>query len=237
MLTRLQARVEQAPQFRPLRLGLPLAKTVAVAEDALFGAGFFFVAAGTTNERVELEFFNRFQQGDRLVHIAAFTGVGQAHSAARHGVFHTAHDQLGTQFFGAQVAEIGHFMEVMAGVDHQQRVGDVANAKGFFGALQHHQRILAAREQQGRAFGGTGHFTQDVYGFFFQRIQMLVAKLLQQLGFNSGVHALISSGFFKSSLACRPHSLAASSSHHQRPARKSSPRLMARVQGAQPMLG
>ena len=38
-------------------------------------------------------------------------------------------------------------------------------------------------------------------------------------------------------VACRPHSLAASSSHHQRPARKSSPTAIARVQGAQPMLG
>ena len=39
------------------------------------------------------------------------------------------------------------------------------------------------------------------------------------------------------SFTCRPHSLAASSSHHQRPARKSSPSVMARVQGSQPMLG
>ena len=40
---------------------------------------------------------------------------------------------------------------------------------------------------------------------------------------------------------CRPHSFAGDwpslASHHQRPARKSSPRLIARVQGAQPMLG
>ena len=38
-------------------------------------------------------------------------------------------------------------------------------------------------------------------------------------------------------VACKPHSFAASSSHHQRPARKSSPTAMARVHGAQPMLG
>ena len=39
-------------------------------------------------------------------------------------------------------------------------------------------------------------------------------------------------------LTCKPHSFVVSLlSHHQRPARKSSPRLIARVQGAQPMLG
>lgn len=40
------------------------------------------------------------------------------------------------------------------------------------------------------------------------------------------------------STICRPHSLASgSSSHHQRPARRSSPGSTARVQGRQPMLG
>jgi hypothetical protein len=56
--------------------------------------------------------------------LRTLTGVGQAHRAARHGVFDAAHDQLGTQFLGACVAKIGHLMEVVAGVNHQQRVGD-----------------------------------------------------------------------------------------------------------------
>src|SRR3989337_941211 len=36
---------------------------------------------------------------------------------------------------------------------------------------------------------------------------------------------------------CKPHSLSESCSHHQRPARRSSPGFMALVQGSQPMLG
>jgi hypothetical protein len=91
-----------------------------------------------------------------------------------------------------------------------------------------------------------GHLAQDEDGFFFQRVQVGVAQVVgvrrlgregrgrfKQLGFGTGVHAGAPSLVF----TCSPHSLAASSSHHQRPARKSSPRLMARVQGAQPMLG
>ena len=136
-----------------------------------------------------------------------------------------------------EVAEVGHFGEVVAGVDHQQRIGDAARAEGLLGALEQHQRILAAREQQRRALEGGRDFAQDEDRFFLQRVEVAVAQLAQQLGFGAGVHAETSSLRIVVVFTCRPHSLAASSSHHQRPARKSSPRLMARVQGAQPMLG
>ena len=59
MLAGLQPGVEQRPQLGPLGLGLPLAEAVAVREDALLGAGFFFVAAGAANQRVKAEFVNR----------------------------------------------------------------------------------------------------------------------------------------------------------------------------------
>ncbi len=70
MFTRVKSCVEQIPQFRALRFGLPLAKTVAVAEDAFFGAGLFLVAAGTANECIKTELVDGFEQRDRLVHIA-----------------------------------------------------------------------------------------------------------------------------------------------------------------------
>ena len=77
-----------------------------------------------------------------------------------------------------EVAEIGHFGEVVAGVDHQQRVRECGrSAKRFFGAFEHHQRVLAARKQQGRALEGGGHFAQDEDGFFFQRVQVGVAQM------------------------------------------------------------
>ena len=193
MLTRLQFVVEQGPQLGALGLGLPLAKAVAVRKDALFGAGFFFVAAGTANQRVKSKLFNRFEQRDRLVHVAALARVGQAHGAFFHGVFDAAHDQLGTQFLGARVAEVGHFLEVVAGVDHEQRVGDAAVtggacffSEGFFGALEHDQRVLAARKQQGGALESGGDFAQDEDGFFFQRVEVGVAQGVQFGGCDGG---------------------------------------------------
>jgi hypothetical protein len=38
-----------------------LAKAVAVAEDAFFGAGFFFIATRATNQGIEAKFFNGFE--------------------------------------------------------------------------------------------------------------------------------------------------------------------------------
>ncbi|MNV82141.1 hypothetical protein D3C71_1758560 [compost metagenome] len=130
----------------------------------------------------------------------------------------------------------------MAGVYHQQRVGQAARAKRLLGAAQHHQRILAAGKQQRRALERGGHLAQDEDGFFFQGIEMVVAELAQHMGCDGGVHAKPKGKYreragLQAALTCRPHSLAVSSSHHQRPARKSSPRLMARVQGAQPTEG
>ena len=240
MLARLQTGVEQGPQLGALVFGLPLAKTVAVRKDALLGAGLFFVAPRTADECVKAELFNRLQQGHALVHVAALARVGQAHGAASHGIFHITHDEFGTQLLGTCVAEVGDFLEVVACVDHQQRVGNMSSAECFFCALEHDQRVFAARKQQGRAFKCGGNFTQDEYGFFLERVQVGVTQRVQKRGVYAGVHASSLMGVIEmidALVTCKPHSLADSCSHHQRPERGSSPSVTARVQGAQPMLG
>ena len=160
MLALMQFGIEQVPQLRALRLRLPLAKAVAVAENTFFGAGFLFITSRAANQRVKAEFVNRLQQRDRLVDVAALARMRQPHRAPRHRVFDAAHNQLRTQFRSTKVAEICHFMEVVARVDHQQRVGDFARALGtgcargiplvaqkrFFSAFQQHQRVFAARK-------------------------------------------------------------------------------------------
>ncbi len=52
-----------------------------------------------------------------------------------------------------------------------------------------------------------------------------------------GAHLIAGDRSRRQPFTCRPHSLDSGDSHHQRPARTSSPGAMARVQGAQPMLG
>ena len=72
---RVQLGVEQGPKLGPLRLGLPSPKAVSVREDAFFGSRLFFVSSGATNERIELEFFDRLQKGHRLMHVSGLIGA------------------------------------------------------------------------------------------------------------------------------------------------------------------
>jgi hypothetical protein len=85
----------------------------------------------------------------------------------------------------------------VASVDHQQRIRDAAAtggacfaSEGFFGALEHDQRIFAAGKQQGGALESGGNFTQDEDGFFFQRVQVAVAQGVQ-FGLGQGIHRCI----------------------------------------------
>ena len=186
---------------------------------------------------------DRFQQRHRLVAVARFQRVRQAHRAAADAVVQVADHQALAHLGDAPVAEVDDFREVVAGVDVQQREGQAAlelvaadsMLEGLLGQAQHHAGILATGEEQRRALEAGHHLAQDEDGFFLQPVQVLLVQRGQQVfDAQRGVHAAVSSFDFS---ACRPHSLALVSSHHQRPARKSSPTAMARVHGAQPTLG
>ena len=174
------------------------------------------------------------------------------HCAAPDRIFEVADDQALAHLGRPPVAALGHFGEVVAGVHMQQREGQAAfvrtvctaRLEGLFGQPQHHARILAAREQQGGALERGHGFTQDEDGFLFEPVEVGVVEVGQQLlDLQWRIHAgtpisdSVEVSAAGASLTCRPHSFATSSSHHQRPARKSSPKAIARVQGAQPMLG
>ena len=167
-----QTGVEQRPEFGALVLGLPLTERIAVREYAFFRTCLFLVTACAADECVEAEFLDRFEQRHRLVRVARLARMRQAHGAARHRVFDAAHDEFGTQFLCAQITEVGHFGEVVAGVDHQQRVRNASRAESLLGALQQHQRILAAGEQEGGALERASDFAQDEDRFFFERVEL-----------------------------------------------------------------
>jgi hypothetical protein len=169
VLARMDAGVIQVPQFRALRLRVPLAEFVAEREDALLGAGLFFVAAGAADAGVEAVFGDGFQQRHGLCGIARIgLRIAQAHGAALDRVFDRADDQAFAQFGHALVAEGDDFREVVAGVDVHQREGEFAGTEGLFGDAQQDDRVLAAREQQGRVAAFGRDFAHDVDGFRFQ---------------------------------------------------------------------
>ena len=118
----------------PLLLRLPLAEAVAVAEDALLGAGLFLVAAGAAHQHVEAVLLDGLEQRDRLVSVARFERMAQAHRAALDRIFEVTDHQPLAHLGDAAVAELDHLGEVVPGVHVQQREGqpalELGNARG-----------------------------------------------------------------------------------------------------------
>src|SRR5690606_31736460 len=186
-------------------------------------------------------------QGYRLCCVARVVFATQYNGAARNGVFDAAHDESFLQFAGPAVAEFDDFGEVMAGVDVHQGEREASGAEGFFGQAQQYDGIFAVREQQYGAFALGGHFAHDVDCLRFEPVEVAAyggsgfehghVSLLTIRGFSAsmGWAWLGSPGGTKRNVAtlpaCRPHSLELADSHHQRPARSSSPARTARVQG------
>ena len=70
MLAGLLGSVEEVPELGALVFGIPLPKSVAVAEEALFGTGLFFVASSASKQAVEAFALDGFEQGHRLDSVA-----------------------------------------------------------------------------------------------------------------------------------------------------------------------
>ena len=120
-------------------------------------------------------------------------------------------------------------------------VGVDAGLEGFLGQPKHDARVFAAGEQQRWPLERCCDLAQDEDRLFFEPVEMALVEFRQQrvdqfVDMGSGVHAVAPIIGSVSVFTCKPHSLV-DSSHHQRPARKSSPTAIGRVQGAQPMLG
>ncbi len=71
----------------------------------------------------------------------------------------------------------------MAGFNVEKRHRDVRRTKRLFRKAQEADGILAAGEEQGRALEFRRHFTHDVNGFSFQKLQMI--EMITELMFRS----------------------------------------------------
>ena len=162
--------VVEVPQFGPLRLGVPLAELVAEAEHPLLGAGLLLVAARPAERGVELVLPDGAQQRHGLQRVARRTVV---HDPAGVDVlFDAGHDQThavaGDQF----VAGGDHLVEVVAGVDVHHRERQPAGRERLDRQVQHHDRVLAAGEQQHRLLELGGDLADDVDRLGLQRAQL-----------------------------------------------------------------
>ena len=144
------AAVEQVPELGPLVLGVPLPEGVAVAEEALLRPRLLLVAAPAAEGRVHLELAQRVQQRDRLQGVAA--GV-RARSPPRTRPASMESCTVRTSSSQPEplrqpVAELDGLREVVPRVDVQQREGKSARPERLARQVHHHDRVLAAGEEQ-----------------------------------------------------------------------------------------
>ncbi len=189
--------------------------------------------------------------------VAALVGALQHDAAARDRVLDRAHDQALAQLGGARVAERDHFGKVVPGVDVQQREREAARAERLLGQAQQHERVLAAGEQQrgiartrpatSRRMWIASDSSQSRWSASARREVRARRDRAAVLACGARLRArrrhdvVDSVAVRRDASAGRPRDAgripcAPGCSHHQRPARTSSPGATARVHGAQPML-
>ena len=147
VFARVEARVVEVPDFRSLVLRIPLAKTVAEAEEALLGAGLFLVAPRTADAAVELEFIDRGEQRGDLQPVPADLAWRRHGPALRDRILHPADDEPRAEFPGATVAEFVHLGKMVPGIHIEQRHGGSRRAEGLLRQAKETDRILAAGEE------------------------------------------------------------------------------------------
>jgi len=139
--------VVQVPQFRALAARLPLAETVAQAEDPLLGAGAFLVAPAAAEHRVVAVLVDRVQQRHGLQRVAgAVRPFDEA--AVVDVVLHGRHFQPQAVAGHDPIAEVDDLGEVVAGVHVHDGKRDVRGPERLRGEREHDDRVLATGEQQ-----------------------------------------------------------------------------------------
>ena len=166
MLANVLAAVENVPQFGPLILRIPLPEIVAVRENALFGAGFFLVAAGTANAGVEFVFFDSVEQRGGLQRVTTCVEARFLfHAASVNRFLHRPHNQFGAQPFHQRVAVFKRFHEVVPRVDMDKRERQFCRIKRLVSQVSNHNRVLSAREQNRGPLKLSRHLAQNVNRF------------------------------------------------------------------------
>ena len=142
------AAVVEVPEFWSLVFGVPLAEFVAVAEEAFFGSGFFFVASSAADAGVEVFVFDGVEEGGGLEVVAAgVVAFFFDDSAGVDAVLDGSDEEVDAEVFDEGVAEGEGFGEVVAGVDVEEGVGDGGGLEGFLAEVGKHDAVLAAAEK------------------------------------------------------------------------------------------
>ena len=158
-------------------------------------------------------------------------GVERIYSGAN-ALFIDVNDEIDGQFFRLAIAKDDHLAELPSRINVKQRKRRFTRMEGLERKAQHHGRVLAYRIEHDGALAGGDDLAHDMDALGFELSQM---RLAGHCEIPPTPLVLPARTRRPSAPICSPHSFCASSSHHHRPARSSSPGSTARVQGAQPI--
>ena len=195
----------------------------AEGEHALLGARSLLVAPRAAEGRIEPTGVERLAERDRLHHV----GIDRRRMVervdiAREAIVIGVHDEIEPEIAHGLVAEGDHVAELPRRVDVQQREGRLGRPERFPREVQQNGRVLADRVEQHRCAELRRSLAENVNALGLEQLEMR---------YECG-HAAFPLRF---GFMWMPHSFFSSCSHHQRPARGSSPGCTARVHGAQPI--
>src|SRR5262245_57946819 len=152
-------------------------------------------------------FVERMEQGGRLqLSAAACDAEFQGMSPGSNRIFIPMNDQPRADLFAESVAKFDHLFELVARVDVKKGKRQRTRIKRFAREVHEHARIFSDRIQQYRIPKLCDGFAENVNRFAFK-----LPKMCPIL-----IHC------FPTACLCNPHSFELDS-HHQRPARMSSP--------------
>ena len=173
MLTLAVPAVVDVPDLGSLVLRVPLAELVAEREEALLGACLLLVAPGAAHHRVELVLLDRVEQRRGLQPVARRARTGVLDDAAPvDRVLHRGDDEADVEPLDRRVAELDDLGEVVPGVDVHHRERQARRPERLERDVEHHDAVLAAREQQHRPLELGRDLAQEVDRLGFERVEM-----------------------------------------------------------------
>ena len=165
--------VVKVPQLGPLVLRIPLPELVAEGEHPLLRPGLLLVAARAAEHRVEPVLLDRVEQRGGLQPVPAGPAAGLlGDPAGVDRVLHRRDDQPDAGLCHPPVPELEHLGEVVPGVHVHHREREPRGPERALGQGQHHDRVLAAGEQQHRPLELGCDLADDVYRLGLEHVEL-----------------------------------------------------------------
>ena len=158
-----QFAVVEIPQLRTLIGRVPLPERVAEGEDPLLRPRLLLVPPRAPEQRVEVVLKHGVEQRDGLQPIARRSRPHLLDdSALIDRVLHRGDNQFDIKLCDTAVAKVNRLREVVARIDMHHRERNPRRPESLLGQTQHHDRVLAAGEQQAGPLELGGDLADDV---------------------------------------------------------------------------